>query len=98
MLLTSADSYIKLWNTKVTVTSEFVQLISHQTPKTGVCINTLDEHTDTVTAISWLPDGSGFISGGLDGKVIHWVRGTTFFSPSHLSTLWALITCAFVNV
>ena len=39
-------------------------------------------HNETVTAISWLPDGSGFISGGLDGKVIHWVRETTSLSPS----------------
>ncbi|KAF8912044.1 WD40 repeat-like protein [Gymnopilus junonius] len=40
--------------------------------KTGVLIRTLDEHTETVTAISWLPDGTGFISGGLDRKIIIW--------------------------
>ena len=27
-----------------------------------------------VTALAWLPDGSGFISGGLDRKIILWVR------------------------
>ncbi|KAF8163539.1 WD40 repeat-like protein [Crassisporium funariophilum] len=55
ILLTSAENFIKLWNTK-----------------TGVCIRTLDDHTETVTAISWLPDGSGFISGGLDRNIIIW--------------------------
>ena len=40
--------------------------------KTGVCIRTIEEHTESVTAISWLPDGSGFISGGLDRKIIIW--------------------------
>ncbi|KAJ3812428.1 WD40 repeat-like protein [Lentinula aff. lateritia] len=40
--------------------------------KTGSCIRTMDEHTETVTALSWLPDGSGFISGALDRKIIQW--------------------------
>lgn len=55
LLLTSAEHFIKIWNTK-----------------TGVCLRTLEEHTETVTALAWLPDGSGFISGGLDRKVVHW--------------------------
>jgi hypothetical protein len=33
----------------------------------------LEEHTETVTALAWVPDGSGFISGGLDRQIIHWV-------------------------
>jgi WD40 repeat protein len=82
VLLTSSDNYIKLWNTKVRVTSEFVCLISPHIPKTGVCINTVNEHTDMVTALSWLPDRSGFISGGLDCRIIHWVRGIAFSCPS----------------
>jgi len=40
--------------------------------KTGTCLRTLDEHTETITALSWLPDGSGFISGALDRKIIQW--------------------------
>ncbi|KAF9447666.1 WD40 repeat-like protein [Macrolepiota fuliginosa MF-IS2] len=40
--------------------------------QTGVCIETLTEHTETVTALAWLPDGSGFISSALDCKIIHW--------------------------
>lgn len=40
--------------------------------KTGNCIRTLEDHTETVTAISWLPDGTGFITGALDRKVIIW--------------------------
>ena len=41
--------------------------------QTGVCIRTLDDHTETVTTLSWLPDGSGFVSGGLDRKTTIWV-------------------------
>ncbi|KAF8226747.1 WD40 repeat-like protein [Tricholoma matsutake] len=40
--------------------------------KTGLCIRSLDEHSETVTSLVWLSDGSGFISGGLDRKIIHW--------------------------
>ncbi|KAJ8078989.1 hypothetical protein PM082_013273 [Marasmius tenuissimus] len=40
--------------------------------KTGVCLRTLDEHTETVTALAWLPDGSGFLSAALDRKIIQW--------------------------
>ncbi|OCH88195.1 WD40 repeat-like protein [Obba rivulosa] len=40
--------------------------------RTGVCMKTLDEHSDVVTALAWLPDGSGFISGGLDRQIILW--------------------------
>ena len=34
----------------------------------------LDQHEDVVTALAWLPNGSGFISGGLDRKIMLWVR------------------------
>ncbi|KAF5381032.1 hypothetical protein D9615_004152 [Tricholomella constricta] len=54
-LLTSAENFIKVWNTK-----------------TGLCIRSLEQHTETVTALAWLPDGSGFISGGLDRDIMHW--------------------------
>ncbi|KAI0797559.1 WD40 repeat-like protein [Abortiporus biennis] len=40
--------------------------------KTGVCIRTIDHHSDVVTALIWLPNNSGFISGGLDRKIILW--------------------------
>ncbi|KDQ60900.1 hypothetical protein JAAARDRAFT_55637 [Jaapia argillacea MUCL 33604] len=40
--------------------------------KTGMHIRALDAHNDTVTSLAWLPDGSGFISGGLDRKIILW--------------------------
>lgn len=36
-------------------------------------IRLLETHTDVVSALIWLPDGSGFISGGLDRKIILWV-------------------------
>ena len=41
----------------------------------------LDQHSDVVTALAWLPDGSGFISGGLDRKIILWVRFTLLRLP-----------------
>lgn len=41
--------------------------------QTGLCIRSLEEHSETVTSLAWLPDGTGFISGGLDRKIIHWV-------------------------
>jgi len=40
--------------------------------KTAVCIRTLDGHSEPVTALVWLPDNSGFISGSLDRKIILW--------------------------
>lgn len=43
-------------------------------------IRTLDAHTDTVTALSWLPDNSGFISASMDRKIIIWVRRSTCWS------------------
>ncbi|TFK37168.1 WD40-repeat-containing domain protein [Crucibulum laeve] len=38
----------------------------------GVCQRTLSRHIDTVTALAWIPMGSGFLSGGLDSRIIHW--------------------------
>ncbi|KAI0780438.1 WD40 repeat-like protein [Trametes elegans] len=40
--------------------------------RSGMRLRTLEQHTDVVTALAWLPDGSGFISGGLDRKIILW--------------------------
>ncbi|KAF9260213.1 WD40 repeat-like protein [Marasmius fiardii PR-910] len=40
--------------------------------KVGLCVNARDEHTETVTALSWLPDGSGFLSASLDRRIIQW--------------------------
>ncbi|KAJ7085797.1 WD40 repeat-like protein [Mycena belliarum] len=40
--------------------------------KTGVCIRTLEEHSEPVSALAWLPDDSGFLSAGLDFKIIIW--------------------------
>ena len=43
------------------------------TPQTGLPIRSLEAHTEVVTSLVWLPDGTGFISGGLDKKIIFWV-------------------------
>ncbi|KAJ6630542.1 WD40-repeat-containing domain protein [Mycena sp. CBHHK59/15] len=40
--------------------------------KTGVCIRTLEEHSEQVTALVWLPDNSGFLSAGMDYKIVYW--------------------------
>ncbi|KAF4576667.1 hypothetical protein EYR40_000914 [Pleurotus pulmonarius] len=50
------------------------QTIKLWNTKTGVCFRTIDGHSDVVTALAWLPDDSGFISGSLDRKVIRWDR------------------------
>ncbi|SPO23831.1 uncharacterized protein UTRI_03641_B [Ustilago trichophora] len=33
---------------------------------------TLREHSYTVATATWLPDGSGFVTGGMDGKIVYW--------------------------
>ncbi|SPO24373.1 uncharacterized protein UTRI_03641 [Ustilago trichophora] len=33
---------------------------------------TLREHSYTVATAAWLPDGSGFVTGGMDGKIVYW--------------------------
>lgn len=40
--------------------------------KTGVLMKTLENHAETVSALVWLPDGSGFMSGSLDRKIVLW--------------------------
>lgn len=32
------------------------------------------KHEYDVSALSWLPDGQGFVSGGMDSDVLFWVR------------------------
>ncbi len=36
-------------------------------------MHVLDVHEEVVTGLAWLPDGMGFISAGLDRKIILWV-------------------------
>ncbi|KAG2147170.1 WD40-repeat-containing domain protein [Suillus cothurnatus] len=40
--------------------------------KTGALMKTLENHAETVSSLAWLPDGSGFMSGSLDRKIILW--------------------------
>ncbi|KAG1891359.1 WD40-repeat-containing domain protein [Suillus subluteus] len=40
--------------------------------KTGALMKTLENHAETVSTLVWLPDGSRFMSGGLDRKIILW--------------------------
>ncbi|EJF66274.1 WD40 repeat-like protein [Dichomitus squalens LYAD-421 SS1] len=53
----------------LTAAEHFIRLWN---TRTGDCTRVLNQHTDVVTALAWLPDGSGFISGGLDRKIILW--------------------------
>ena len=46
--------------------------------QTGVNMHEIPSaHDETVSAIEWLPDNSGFISGGLDRKIKIWVSNGT---------------------
>ncbi|KIJ69067.1 hypothetical protein HYDPIDRAFT_172550 [Hydnomerulius pinastri MD-312] len=40
--------------------------------KTGKCTHTVDSHPETVSALVWLPDGSGFMAASLDRKITSW--------------------------
>ncbi|KAF9792158.1 WD40 repeat-like protein [Thelephora terrestris] len=40
--------------------------------RSGLCMRTIETHTETVTAIRWLPDNSGFMSAGLDRRILIW--------------------------
>ncbi|KAI0063418.1 WD40 repeat-like protein [Artomyces pyxidatus] len=48
------------------------QYIKMWNTQTGVCIRTIEAHTETVSALAWVPDGSGFISGSQDRKITLW--------------------------
>ncbi|KAI0273432.1 WD40 repeat-like protein [Gloeopeniophorella convolvens] len=48
------------------------QFIKMWNTETGICIRTIDAHTETVSALAWVPDGSGFISGSQDRKINLW--------------------------
>lgn len=60
--------------------------------RTGDCISTMVKHEYDVSALSWLPDGQGFVSGGMDSDVLFWdLKGQTTFmwrvSPSRVLDL-----------
>lgn len=56
-------------------------LIKSWNTKTGISLRTLNGHEETVTALRWLYDGSGFISAGLDRKMIIWdLEGNQVFA------------------
>ena len=66
-----------MWDTRVRSVPEPSSPLSHALTlgsQNGGCMQVLDAHSDVVTALAWLPDGTGFISGGLDRKIILWVR------------------------
>ena len=49
------------------------KLTSAQTGLPAAHIEDKDQHTDQVTALAWLPDGSGFLSAGMDKSIVLWV-------------------------
>lgn len=73
MLLTSSDNHIKMWNTRVCPIQYSPLPLLTLGPQSGLCIRTIETHSETVTAIRWLPDNSGFISAGLDRRILIWV-------------------------
>ncbi|KAH9035372.1 WD40-repeat-containing domain protein [Lactarius pseudohatsudake] len=48
------------------------QYIKMWNTETGICTRTIEAHAETVSALAWVPDGSGFISGSQDGKINLW--------------------------
>ncbi|KAF8268877.1 WD40-repeat-containing domain protein [Lactarius quietus] len=48
------------------------QYIKMWNTETGICIRTIEAHTETVSAFAWVPDGSGFISGSQDRTIKRW--------------------------
>ncbi|KAI0053876.1 WD40 repeat-like protein [Auriscalpium vulgare] len=48
------------------------QCVKMWNTQTGICIRTIEAHADTVSALAWVPDGSGFISGSQDCKITLW--------------------------
>ena len=47
-------------------------------PQTGARLRVLERHQDMITGLSWLPDGTGFVSGCLDHQIIIWA---SFYNP-----------------
>ncbi|KAF8758864.1 WD40 repeat-like protein [Rhizoctonia solani] len=58
ILLTSAEHVIKMWDVS-----------------SGASLRDLqnDSHSDMITCLVWLPDGSGFVSGSMDCHIVVWV-------------------------
>jgi hypothetical protein len=55
--------------------------------QSGICIRTIEAHTEPVSALAWVPDGSGFISASQDRKINLWVR------CCHLATCCLMDCC-----
>jgi hypothetical protein len=70
-------------------TQRFANSNSHSTldvlphPQSGALIRTIEAHTEPVSALAWVPDGSGFISASQDRKINLWV-GHYFFAAEYL--------------
>ncbi|CAE7110585.1 unnamed protein product [Rhizoctonia solani] len=60
ILLTSAEHIIKMWDVS-----------------TGASLRDLqnDSHSDMITCLVWLPDGTGFVSGSMDCHIVVWNSG-----------------------
>jgi WD repeat-containing protein 26 len=74
-LLSSAEHEIKLWNVEVSfscppIVSPFDFLF-----QTGICMKTMSDHSHTVNGLCWMADGSGFVTGGMDRRIMEWVSG-----------------------
>ncbi|KAF8503401.1 WD40 repeat-like protein [Russula emetica] len=48
------------------------QLIKMWNTESGALIRTIEAHTEPVSALAWVPDGSGFISASQDRKINLW--------------------------
>lgn len=57
-------------------------------PQNGLCVREagVGHHTETITALVWISEKAGFLSGSMDRKVVLWVNivdYTSCFDDTH---------------
>lgn len=40
--------------------------------ESGICVKTMLDHSHTVNGLCWMADGSGFVTGGMDRRIMQW--------------------------
>lgn len=86
MLLTMGGKTILIWSTEVSPSSRLDETSSSladfflRLSQTWTCTKTLAHYDQPITAVRWLPDGSGFLCSVDDGKIYRYVRLSSSFS------------------
>ncbi|KAK0557678.1 hypothetical protein OC846_000245 [Tilletia horrida] len=75
-ILCAVDEVVYLIDTAVSVYLQHVMTEAVATWKKALTLEntqrSFHEHVYRITAVSWLPDGSGFVTGSMDSKVLFW--------------------------